>query len=41
MPVALTLTVKAIEQDGKSIPLARAGDNVDLGVTNIDPSALR
>lgn len=41
MPVAQTLTVKGIEQDGKSIPLARAGDNVDLGIANIDPSALR
>lgn len=31
----------AIEQNGKSIPLARAGDTVDFGVTGIDATALR
>ncbi|TMW59566.1 hypothetical protein Poli38472_004635 [Pythium oligandrum] len=40
MPVGQTLTIKGMEQNGSSIPLARAGDTVDLGVTNIDPVVL-
>jgi elongation factor 1 alpha-like protein len=41
MPVGLPLTIKGIEQDGKQARYASAGDNVELGVTGIDPSALR
>ncbi|KAF1320878.1 Translation elongation factor tu, partial [Globisporangium splendens] len=40
MPVGLPLTVKGIEQNGKSVQFARAGDTIDMGVTGIDPSAL-
>ncbi|OQR98185.1 translation elongation factor 1-alpha [Achlya hypogyna] len=40
MPGGLRLTVKGMEQNGGSITMASAGDNVDLGVTGIDPSAL-
>ncbi|EQC25527.1 hypothetical protein SDRG_16610 [Saprolegnia diclina VS20] len=40
MPGGLRLTVKGMEQNGGSILMASAGDNVDLGVTGIDPSAL-
>lgn len=41
MPIGLPLTVKGIEQNGKPAPFARAGDAIDMGVTGIDPSALR
>lgn len=41
MPVGLPLTIKGIEQNGKATPYARAGDTVEIGVTGIDPSALR
>uniref|UniRef100_K3W8G1 Tr-type G domain-containing protein n=1 Tax=Globisporangium ultimum (strain ATCC 200006 / CBS 805.95 / DAOM BR144) TaxID=431595 RepID=K3W8G1_GLOUD len=40
MPVGLPLTIKGIEQNGKSVQFARAGDTIDMGVTGIDPSAL-
>ncbi|KAJ0403452.1 hypothetical protein P43SY_001560 [Pythium insidiosum] len=40
MPVGQTLTVKGIEQNGRPMPFARAGELVDMGVTNIDPVAL-
>ncbi|KAG2803370.1 HBS1-like protein [Phytophthora cactorum] len=40
MPIGLPLTVKGMEQDGKSCTLARAGDTIEMGVTGIDPSAL-
>ncbi|KAG4046233.1 HBS1-like protein [Phytophthora cactorum] len=40
MPIGLPLTVKGMEQDGKSCTLARAGDTIEMGITGIDPSAL-
>uniref|UniRef100_A0AAV1TEF1 Tr-type G domain-containing protein n=1 Tax=Peronospora matthiolae TaxID=2874970 RepID=A0AAV1TEF1_9STRA len=40
MPIGRHLTVKGIEQDGKSCTLARAGDTIEMGVTGIDQSAL-
>ncbi|OQR95724.1 translation elongation factor 1-alpha [Thraustotheca clavata] len=40
MPGGLRLSVKGMEQNGGSITMASAGDNVDLGITGIDPSAL-
>lgn len=41
MPIGLPLTVKGMEQNGKTAPFARAGDAIDMGITGIDPSALR
>jgi len=40
MPLGLLCTVKAIERSGVSLPIARAGDNVDVGLLDIDPNAL-
>ncbi|KAK1942102.1 HBS1-like protein [Phytophthora citrophthora] len=40
MPIGLPLTVKGMEQDGKTCTLARAGDTIEMGVTGIDVSAL-
>ncbi|KAL8000384.1 putative translation protein, beta-barrel domain superfamily [Plasmopara halstedii] len=40
MPIGEALTVKGMEQDGKTCTLARAGDTIEMGVSGIDPSAL-
>ncbi|KAL3671114.1 hypothetical protein V7S43_004296 [Phytophthora oleae] len=40
MPIGLPLTVRGMEQDGKTCALARAGDTIEMGVTGIDVSAL-
>ncbi|GAB9468200.1 Translation elongation factor tu [Globisporangium polare] len=40
MPVGLPLTIKGIEQNGKQVQFARAGDTIDMGVAGIDPTAL-
>ncbi|KAG1712334.1 hypothetical protein DVH05_000082 [Phytophthora capsici] len=40
MPIGLPLTVRGMEQDGKTCTLARAGDTIEMGVNGIDVSAL-
>ncbi|XP_057833727.2 uncharacterized protein LOC131044423 isoform X2 [Cryptomeria japonica] len=40
MPLAEVATVKAIEQDGKVLNIAKAGDSVDIGLQGIDSSIL-
>ncbi|CAH0476604.1 unnamed protein product [Peronospora belbahrii] len=40
MPIGLSLTIKGMEQDGKTCALARAGDTIEMGVAGIDPLAL-
>ncbi|KAL3688674.1 hypothetical protein R1sor_014983 [Riccia sorocarpa] len=40
MPTGETATVKAIEQDGRPINVALAGDSVDVGLTGVDPAIL-
>lgn len=40
MPAGEGATVKAIEQDGKELNVAKAGDSVDIGLQGIDSSIL-
>lgn len=40
MPTGEEATVKAIEQDGKELNVAKAGDSVDIGLQGIDSSIL-
>ncbi|RLO00734.1 hypothetical protein DYB28_009035 [Aphanomyces astaci] len=40
MPGGVRATVKAIEMNGLPVLLASAGDNVDVGLAGLDPSAL-
>lgn len=40
MPLAELATVKAIEQDGKALNIAKAGDSVDIGLQGVDSSIL-
>lgn len=37
----LTYGIVGIEQNGKQVQFARAGDTIDMGVAGIDPTALR
>eukprot|EP00850_Spirogloea_muscicola_P005015 SM000022S07229 [mRNA] locus=s22:623783:625701:- [translate_table: standard] len=40
MPIGELATVKAIERGGAAVPIARAGDSVDLGLNGVDAGAL-
>ncbi|RHY49000.1 hypothetical protein DYB38_003066, partial [Aphanomyces astaci] len=40
MPGGVRATIKAIEMNGLPVLLASAGDNVDVGLAGLDPSAL-
>ncbi|CAK4621102.1 hypothetical protein LEN26_014384 [Aphanomyces euteiches] len=40
MPGGIRATIKGIELNGLSVAAASAGDNVDMGIVGIDPSAL-
>jgi translation elongation factor EF-1alpha len=40
MPMGEAATVKSIEQEGTAIPVAFAGDSIDVGLTGVDPAVL-